>query len=307
MEIAPDQNKNTGLIFNIQRYSLQDGPGIRTTVFLKGCPLGCWWCSNPESVNTYPEIMTNDMKCIKCGQCIEACPLGAIKVVDNMRRIDRDKCDLCLKCADVCPTGAIEKIGKYMTLEETLKVIEKDKPFYDNSGGGVTFSGGEPLVQWQFLLEICKLCKEKGISTALDTTGYARWEIMEKVLQYVDLVLYDIKHLDPLKHLEATGVSNEIILENIKKTANKVRTWMRIPVIPGFNDSADFFNDLIEFSKGLNIEKISLLPCHTWGEPKYGRLGREYALKGAGSMAPESLDEIKDLMESKGLVATVGR
>ncbi len=307
MEITTDQNKNSGLIFNIQRYSLQDGPGIRTTVFLKGCPLRCWWCSNPESVNPYPEIMTSDMKCMKCRQCIEACPLEAIQVVDDMRRIDRDKCDLCLKCAGVCPTGAIEKIGKYMTPEETLKVIEKDKPFYDNSGGGVTFSGGEPLVQWQFLLEICKLCKERDISTVLDTTGYARWEIMEQVLEYVDLVLYDIKHLDPLKHIEATGVSNEIILENIKKTANKVRTWLRIPVIPGFNDSADFFNDLIEFSKGLNVEKISLLPCHTWGEPKYDRLGRAYALKGVGSMAPESLDEIKDHMESEGLVATIGR
>jgi pyruvate formate lyase activating enzyme len=212
-----------------------------------------------------------------------------------------------MECSNVCPTNAIEKMGKYMSLEETLKEIEKDKPFYENSGGGVTFSGGEPLIQCQFLLEICRLCNERNISTALDTTGYARWEIMEKVLEYVDLVLYDIKHLNPGKHIEATGVSNEIILENFKKTASKVKTWLRIPIIPGFNDSSDHINELIGFSKGLSLEKISLLPCHTWGEPKYERLGRIYSLEGTASMAPESLEEIKDHMESKGLVATIGR
>lgn len=300
------ERNNNGLIFNIQRFSLHDGPGIRTTVFLKGCPLSCRWCANPESINPDPEIMTYDMKCIKCRGCVEACPSGAITVDGNIRRIDRSKCNLCLKCTSVCPTGAIEKTGKYVSPEEALKEIEKDKPFYQNSGGGVTFSGGEPLAQWQFLLEVCKQCKERNISTILDTTGCASWEVMERILEYTDLVLYDIKHLDPLKHIEGTGVDNELILNNFKKTACKVRTWLRVPVIPNYNDSATYMSKLGEFCAGVGIEKISLLPYHTWGEHKYERLGKVYALRGIESLLPESLEGLKEVIESYGLTATVG-
>jgi pyruvate formate lyase activating enzyme len=193
-----------------------------------------------------------------------------------------------------------------MSPEEAVKEIEKDKPFYQNSGGGVTFSGGEPLVQWQFLLAVSKMCKERDISTALETTGCAKWEVMEKVLKYIDLVLYDIKHLDPLKHIEGTGVSNELILDNFLKTAHTVRTWLRVPIIPNFNDSTAWLSKLGEFVKGSGVEKVSLLPYHTWGEHKYERLGTEYPLKGIESLSPESLDGLKKVMESYGLTATIG-
>ena len=285
---------------------MHDGPGIRTTVFFKGCPLSCKWCANPESIEPTPEIMTYDMKCIKCGACIKTCPVKAITIIDNVRIIDRNKCKLCMECATVCPTGAVEKTGKNMSPEEAVKEIEKDKLFFKNSDGGVTFSGGEPLVQWQFLLTVAKKCKERNIATALDTTGCARWDVLEKVLEYIDLVLYDVKHLDPIKHIEGTGVNNELILDNFVKTAAKKRTWVRVPVIPNYNDSLTHIRRLGEFVKGSGVEKISLLPYHTWGEHKYERLGKTYPLKGVESLIPESLQEQKETLESLGLTATIG-
>lgn len=169
-----------GLIFNIQKFSLHDGPGIRTTVFMKGCSLRCEWCCNPEALKTYPEIMTFDTRCIKSGNCIKACPKGAISVVDGMRKIEWEKCDQCQKCAEVCPAIAIERMGTYIAQEELLREIEKDRPYYDNSGGGVTFSGGEALVQWEFILAMLKKCKKRNLHTALDTSGNINWNIRRR-------------------------------------------------------------------------------------------------------------------------------
>jgi pyruvate formate lyase activating enzyme len=181
-------NDKKGLIFNIQRFSLQDGPGIRSTVFMKGCPLRCRWCSNPESWNPYPEILTHDVKCIRCGKCEQICPVGAITIDPEGRKIDRAECTLCLKCGEVCPTGAIIIIGKCMTVDEVVREVESDRLFYGHSGGGVPVSGGEPLFQCESVYELLKACKEKDLHTALDTCGYSSWERIEKILEYVDLV-----------------------------------------------------------------------------------------------------------------------
>lgn len=307
IDMFKKEKSGEGLIFNTQKFSIQDGPGIRTTVFMKGCPLSCKWCSNPESWKPYPEIITLDMKCMKFGKCIEACPNGAISIVEGTRRIDWDKCDNCLECARACPAGAIEQVGKYMTVDEIVKEIEKDRLFYVNSGGGVTFSGGEPLLQWEFVREVAKKCKEKGIHTALDTTGYAKWDVMEEVLQYIDLVLYDIKHMDSRIHFEGTGVFNELILDNARKTAKRVRTWLRFPVIPNYNDSSSNVESLGEFALELKVEKVSLLPYHSWGEQKYGRLGRTYGCSGLESPSEERIQELKEDVESYGLQLAVGR
>ena len=298
--------EHKGLIFNIQRFSLHDGPGIRTTVFLKGCPLRCKWCSNPESMIAYPEIMLFDMKCIKFGKCIEICSQDAIAVVDGMRRVDWSKCNQCLECARVCPSGGIEVVGNYMSVEETVAEIEKDWLFYLNSGGGVTFSGGEPLYQWEFVREVAKQCKKKGIHTALDTSGYARWEAIEPVLEYIDLVLYDIKQLDPQIHKEGTGVTNELILDNAAKITAKVKTWLRIPLIPGFNDSEQHIREIARLGMQMGVEKISLLPYHQWGIQKYAKLGRSYPFEDAEPLPEERIQELKDLVESYELQVAVG-
>ncbi|MDY6879201.1 MAG: glycyl-radical enzyme activating protein [Desulfatiglans sp.] len=295
-----------GLIFNIQRFSIHDGPGIRTTMFMKGCPLHCRWCSNPESMSSTPEIMTFDAKCIGCKKCVLTCPQGAISFEDGGRRIQWDKCDQCLECAEVCPSGSIERVGRYIDVDEAVVEIEKDKLFYANSKGGVTFSGGEPLNQWKFVRDVSRKCQEKGIHTTLDTTGYAPWDNMVQVLEHTDLVLFDIKQLDSAIHKAQTGVGNELILENVEKTVQMVTTWLRIPVIPGFNDSVDTIKEISEFGSKMEVKKISLLPYHQWGAQKYARLGRDYPLEGLEGFADEYVEELGEVVKSCGLETSIG-
>jgi pyruvate formate lyase activating enzyme len=298
-----------GLVFDIQRFSVHDGPGIRTTVFMKGCPLNCPWCSNPESVLQHPEIMVRNILCVACWKCIESCPIGAITRIGEISEIDRKKCNLCLECIKACPSGALRLAGKYMSVSEVMEEIEKDNLFYINSGGGVTISGGEPLVQAEFVEQVFGLCRQRGIHTTLDTTGHAPWPALKDVLAYTDLVLYDIKHLDSKKHQESTGRSNEIILNNLSQIAGLVETWLRLPLIPNFNDSESYIRELAMFIHKLpkgRIAKVSLLPYHNWGEQKYEELGKKYSLHGTQRLPDEHINGLKGILESNGLKVSVG-
>ncbi len=300
-------NSNKGLIFNIQKFSLQDGPGIRTTVFMKGCPLKCRWCSNPESIKMFPEIMFFTDKCVKCGSCQKVCSREAIIQIDDTKRIDRDKCNLCMDCVKVCPSDALQQVGRYISVEDVVNEVKKDALFYVNSGGGMTISGGEPLLQWGFIKEVFRACKEQGICTALDTTGHIIWHIIDEVLEYIDLALYDIKHMDAKMHKNGTGVTNELILANLPRVARKVKTWIRVPVIPGYNDSESNMVALAHLASDLRVEKISLLPYHSWGEKKYDRLGLNYMLKDTEPLQEEKMQQLKKILESYGTPVTIGK
>ena len=302
------QSGAKGLIFNIQRYSIQDGPGIRTTVFLKGCPLKCEWCSNPESQNPHPEILHRNQKCLGCGACIEACPQNAIHLENQFSVIDRSLCDLCMDCVSACPNDVLEISGEYQSVSEVVAEAVKDELFYRNSGGGVTLSGGEPLQQPDFAYQILKSCKERSLNTTVDTCGFARWEVMEKFLEVTDLFLFDLKHLDPEQHLRGTAVGNELILSNLEKILDQKRSrvWLRVPVITGYNDSESYARQLAEMMGPLPLEKISLLGYHEWGRPKYGFLGREYPCTGKTGPDENSLDHLKQIMQQSGVEVTIG-
>ena len=299
----------TGLVFNIQKFSVEDGPGIRTTVFMKGCPLHCPWCSNPEGMGSAPEIMPSERKCIACKKCLEACELGAISFRDDIREIDWARCSECLACAEACPSRAIEVVGKYRTVDETFRIVARDRDFYETSGGGVTVSGGEALLQWEFVRELLKKCREAGLHTALDTTGYCAWENMRQVLHHTDLVLFDVKHTDTDRHREKTGVSNDRILSNLERAARMTKVWLRVPVVPGFNDSEPNMRSTAELAVRVGAEKVSLLPCHHWAREKYRQLGRRY--EGHAETADagpngQTLSRWQEILVSHGLAVGVG-
>lgn len=267
---------DTGTIFNIQRYSVHDGPGIRTTVFFKGCPLRCWWCHNPESQSHTREIMFSMERCIGCGSCTRNCLHGAIGVKDGKAIIDREDClfpNECDQCFQSCPTNAIELIGRKIGINEVMKEIQKDLIFYDQSGGGVTFSGGEPLSQLEFLSNLLDSCKREGIHTVVDTSGYISWEKLSHIAPKVDLFLYDIKLINNDKHKKYTGVCNNLILENlIKLSKGNNKIFVRIPIIPGINDDEKNIIETGEFLSKLNIAQVNLLPYHNIGLNKYKKL-----------------------------------
>jgi pyruvate formate lyase activating enzyme len=305
-------DERRGLIFNIQKFSIQDGPGIRTTLFMKGCPLSCPWCSNPEGMSSEPEIMVSERKCIGCKRCAEACSTGAISFDNGVRTIDWKLCTNCLECGKVCPSHAIQVMGEYKTVNEAFKIAAQDRDFYSTSGGGVTVSGGEPLLQWEFVRDLFKKCKDAGFHTALDTTAYCPWDRMEQVLKHTDLILFDIKHMNPEKHEGETGVSNELILENLDRASKATTTeiWLRIPLIPGFNDSESNVQKTAELASRTGVGKISLLPYHDWGRGKYSSLGKQYGHNGAdGMLAPggDVVQKCKMILESHGLEVTVGK
>lgn len=293
---------SAGIIFNIQRYSIHDGPGIRTTVFLKGCPLSCWWCQNPESQLSGQEMIFWGDRCIGCGACSTICPSGAIQIKNGIPITEKEKCILCGKCIEKCPAIAREMIGEKLTAEEVIKEIEKDLVFYEESGGGVTFSGGEPLGQSEFLEGLLNGCREKKIHTAVDTSGYISWEILNKMIPKVDLFLYDLKLMDNERHKKYTGVSNELILENLKKLSSAHNNiFVRFPVIPGINDDYQNIRKLGEFLSSLEMTQVNLLSYHYIGKDKYRRLGSAYKLATTQPPSKEKLSEVSTILRKFNL------
>lgn len=258
-----------GIIFDIKKFAINDGPGIRTTVFLKGCPLRCLWCHNPESQSPEPEISFAADKCIGCGWCASVCGNG----------LERGKCTVCKKCTEKCFAGAREVIGRMESAENVIKEVMKDKIFYDNSSGGMTISGGEPLFQPEFTLELLQLAKKQGLHTCLDTSGFASGDVIEKVLPVVDIFLYDLKESDAEKHLEYTGVPLEVIIKNLELIDRAGgRTILRCPVIPGLNDRVDHAMGIAETANSLsNLLEINIMPYHPLGENKAVNIGKKPA------------------------------
>jgi pyruvate formate lyase activating enzyme len=292
----------TGTVFNIQRYSIHDGPGIRTTVFLKGCPLNCWWCQNPESQLSGQEMVFWEDRCIGCGACSLNCPSGAIRMENKKPVTDKNKCNLCGECSRICPAQVREMIGKKLTAEEIIKEIEKNLVFYEESGGGVTFSGGEPLGQSEFLEGLLNGCREKKIHTAVDTSGYVSWEILNKMIPKVDLFLYDLKLMDNERHKKYTGVSNELILENLKKLSSVHNNiFVRFPVIPGINDDYQNIKEIGKFLSSLKITQVNILPYHHIGIDKYKRLERTYKLATTQPPSEEKLSEVSAILRKFNL------
>mgnify|MGYP001182242498 CR=1 FL=1 len=309
---------NQGIIFNIQRFTLHDGPGIRTELFFKGCPLRCEWCGNPESFKAHIQPGVYGSKCIsseKCGMCLDVCPDKSMLnfIDDKLVSIDHSKCTNCLACYDACPSDAIKLWGRSMSVEECMKEIRKDKGYYERSGGGVTVSGGEPLLQSDFIRELFKVCKDEGIETCCESSFYTDWNEIEKILPYTDLIISDIKHMDTDIHKKYTGVDNEKILENLKKLTKKEQDLiLRIPIIPNVNDDMDNIKATADFilnELGGRVRTLQLLSFMRLGEEKYCSLDMPYKMKDVEvdrELFQKHVSEIADYFNSRGIHCLVG-
>lgn len=298
----------SGLVFNIQKYCVHDGPGIRTTVFLKGCPLCCAWCHNPEGVSPERELVVVESRCIVCGECRRACPFAAAIAGAGVLPTRQRSCTLCEACVEACPTGARQVIGREMTVEAVMREAQQDRIFYEDSLGGVTFSGGEPLLQPDFLVALLEACRARGLHTAVDTCGFGCTDHLLSVARLTDLFLFDLKLMDDARHREYCGVPNGPILENLRRLDQvHDNIWLRVPLIPGVNDSHDDLEAIARFSLSIHgVRQVNLLPYHQTGRQKLRRLGQSARLEAAPPPTPEQMEAARQVFQSRGLAARIG-
>jgi pyruvate formate lyase activating enzyme len=313
MVMAQTVSKNAsdlkGLVFNIERFSVHDGPGIRTLVFLKGCPLSCRWCANPEGIAARPQVVFLPESCIGCASCKAVCPEDAIiRTSDGMITMASEHCNHCGTCVTACPSLARKVYGRSMSINEVFEEIYKDFPFYRRSGGGVTLSGGEPLMQKEFTYALLKFCSQHHIHTAAETCGFADWETVSHTFEFADLILFDFKHVHPLKHTKFTGVDNGKILENMRKLNEQGKDMIiRVPVIPGFNDSAEEMESMAKFISQLKRPPpCHLLPYHALGVSKYKHLGTEPKTRDAEGPSKETMQEFLGIWNRHGIATQIG-
>lgn len=314
-------NKNLGVIerkatiFNVQKYNMYDGPGVRTLIFFQGCPLRCKWCANPEGMIKKYRVMFKSNSCVNCGACVSVCPVG-IHTISNeslKHEVNRNiECIGCRKCVDACLNSALSIVGEVKTISELVEIVEEDRAFYEASGGGVTLGGGEVLMQPEAASSLLMACKQEGINTAIETCGYAKLESVLKVAEFTDLFLFDIKHINSDKHFELTGVRNEQILENLKELLRrKYKVKIRMPLLKGVNDRKEDIEDIIKFlipfKDYKNFKGIDLLPYHKMGVNKYKQLGIEYPIEGDPSLSNEDLNKIEGWIKKYDLSVKVIR
>lgn len=293
-----------GIIYNIQRMSTKDGPGIRTTVFLKGCPLRCLWCSNPESQSFKPQLMFFEKLCVGCGACVKACTSHAIKFIQGKAPANPDLCITCGKCADVCPTNAREVSGKEMSTENVMRVLHQDSLFYENSGGGITFGGGEPTAGGEFFLDLLRACADQGWHTAVDTCGFCSEEHFNKTIALADMFLFDCKHMIPEEHEKLTGQNNVLILKNMQAVfESKKEIHIRMPLMPGLNDSKENIGAMADFLKKYNHTEVEIMPCHTFGWNKYSALNK--IQPNIRQYSPDELAKVRNVFETYGLKTVI--
>ena len=298
------------LVTNIQGYSIHDGPGIRTVVFFKGCNLACRWCANPEGIHTKPEVGFIEKLCQQCGKCIDACPNGAIQLDEGLHRINYERCVGCGKCTEVCFYNALVLYGKPMSVDEVYDAVKRDKMFYDPSGGGVTVSGGDPLLHAPFIKELFEKCRQNGINTCIETSGFVNTEVLLSALPLTDHLLLDLKLLNPQLHKEYTGQFNDLILKNARLAAESgVNVLFRMPLIPGINDTEENIAETSEFIKRLEGDeaRIELLPYHRLGQSKYIALNLPYSLPDVKVMETQQVDAVKNAFIANGVTCTVSR